>query len=282
MRVKQLEVKMSCHKARWRILALMLASHFPNIILSFVTAFTYLKRVNNSSNKVDFSLPFGYLSLLTYLTLWIEQFSLAVLALGRRFRLLNQNLKFTFNNEKIKEIAIINLHSTYNTEILAKIISELYSQLCEGIELVNDAFTLQLVPFVIYHMTANLFTMYSVIRGFFIPSSPCIDQFLNFGWLSTTTFILSIAFYAAENTLKCALQIPIQISSILKSEKYKSTEDIFKNLLLEVQCRNISFHNEFFTIDWKLLLSVIKNFIKCETFLIKSLNNFFSLSLFLT
>lgn len=205
--------------------------------------------------SVDFTLPIGYLCSLFYLTLWIQQFSFAVLALGRRFEMLNQNLKFTFNNGKICDITIINLHSTYSTRNLAKTISELYSQLCEGIEIVNDAFTLQLVPFIIYHMTTNLFTFYGLIREFVVRTS-LIEQIANFGWICSSTFSLSIALYSAVNTQKIALKTPIIISEILKSEKYKTPEDIFRIFLLEVQHRNISFQNEFFTIDWKLLLSV--------------------------
>lgn len=166
-------------------------------------------------------------------------------------------MKFTFECGRISDIAAINLYSTHGKKNLAKFISELYSQLCDGIELVNEAFTLQLIPFVIYHLTVNLFTMYGLIRELALNSSVVWAAVsLNLGWIITTTFLLSLALYSAEKAQKSARETPIIVGYILKMEKFKAPEDVLKTFLLEVQYRNISFHNEFFHVEWKLMLQV--------------------------
>lgn len=254
-RAEALEVKMCRSNVRNKILAIMLPLHLSSIIISTVSSFGFA--INGDFSGVEFALPLGYAFQLFYMTLWIEQFSFAALALRTRFDLLNSNLNFTFECGRISEIAAINLHSTYGKKNLAKLISQLYSQLCDGIELVNEAFTLQLIPFVIYHLTVNLFTMYGVIRELILNSSKILLVVsMDSGWIITTTFLLSLGLYSAESTLKCARLTPVIVGYILKTEKFKAPEDVLKTFLLEVQYRNISFYNEFFHIEWKLMLQV--------------------------
>lgn len=255
IRAQDLEVKMIHKNIRKKILAIMIPSHLSSIILSIATSLTF--HFNGHYFGLDFALPLGYSFLLFYMTLWIEQFSFAVLALQNRFELLNRNLKFTFECGQINNIEVINLYSTQSKKNTAKLISQLYSQLCDGIELVNEAFTLQLIPFVIYHLTVNLFTIYGLIREVALNSSVIWAAIsLNLGWIITTTFLLSLALYSAEKTQKNARETPSIIGYILKMEKFKAPEDILKTFLLEVQYRNISFHNELFHVEWKLMLQV--------------------------
>jgi hypothetical protein len=99
--------------------------------------------------------------------------------------------------------------------------------------------------------------MYGLIREIFRNSSIAFAAIsLNLGWIITTTYLLSLALYSAETTQKTARETPIIVGYILKTEKFKAPEDVLKTFLLEVQYRNISFHNEFFHVDWKLMLQV--------------------------
>lgn len=254
-RASPLEVKMCRFNMRKKILTFMMAAHLPIIFTSTTTSLIY--EFNQYYASVDATLPLCYSFILSYMTLWSEQFSFAALALRSRFELLNRNLKFTFECGKIREIAAINLHSTHGKKNLAKFISELHSQLCDGIEMVNEAFTLQLVPLIIYQLTANLFTLYGLIREILVSSSFAVVAICtNLVWICITTFVLSLGIYSAETTRKSARKTSNIVGFILKTEKFKDVEDIFKTFLLDAQFRSTSFQNEFFCIEWKLLLQV--------------------------
>lgn len=157
----------------------------------------------------------------------------------------------------------INLHSIGCYEQLPNIITNLYSLLCDGIDLVNDSFTFQLIPFMVYYLTANLFAIYSMIREAFY-RSPLMYVAIgtNMWWIILHTAIISIALYSGYTTTRCALKTPIIVSSIVKSQKWKESRcvvKVFKTFLLEIQYRNMFLENEFFRIDWKLLFSVSQN-----------------------
>lgn len=252
LHAKCLEVQMNSNLIKWKIIAVTLTFLSANLVSTCLS----IMRFHRLEANVDLPIGFGFL--LHYFILWINQFSFAALALKMRFELLNKNLKFSFNSGKINFIASINLHSHHNSKNLIKIICELYSQLCDGIDIVNDAFTLQLIPFASYYLPANLFTSYGVIREIILGSGLSMWSYLNLGWLLFSTSLISFALYSSESTLKIARKIPIIFSAILKREKCKFLEDEFKTFFFEVQCRSFTFQNELFRIEWKLLLSVRK------------------------
>lgn len=119
----------------------------------------------------DFAMPLSYGYALFYLSLLILQFSFATLAIKSRFCLLNDNLRFTFQNTSIKYNMSINIQAIGYAEHLPNVITELYSNLCDGIDLKNESFTLQLIPFLVYYLMANLFAVFSIIRETFYQTS---------------------------------------------------------------------------------------------------------------
>lgn len=204
-------------------------------------------------------MPLIYGYLLIYLSLFVLQFSFATLAIKCRFSCLNYNLGFTFLNPSTKCTAN-SIHVRGYTEPLPNIITDLYSILCDAIDLVNDSFTFQLIPFMVYYLTANLFAIYSLVReAYFKTPLMYIAIGTNIWWIILHTAIISIALYSSYTTTKCAIKTPVIVSSIIKSLNWKQSPDIvetFKTFLLEVQYRNMFLENEFFRVDWKLLFSV--------------------------
>lgn len=248
-----LEIRQSSSKNICRIWAVMVSMFFSNLIL---TVFEMADYSFGPTDLVDYTFTLGYCLLSIYLILWIEQFSFAVLALRKRFDLLNRNLLLMFNNNgETSRMVVINLYGTKSSRNLAKTISDLYSDLCDGIDIVNEALTFQLIPFIFYYLSTNLFTIYGMIRVI-ADGSSVSGALMSFGWITYGTIILVFTIYSSEVASSDARQTPIIISSILKSEQFKTTEDVFKKFLLEVNCREIAFKNQFFVIEWKLFLSV--------------------------
>jgi hypothetical protein len=204
--------------------------------------------------KVEIFFPLGYGYILIYFTLFVLQFSFASLALKRRFRLLNDNLIFAFG------ATTMSVHTPLACANLPATIAELYSQLCVGIDLINAAFTLQLIPFVIIYLSVNLFSGYSLIRELVLKSSVTWETTGNtLWWLLLLTLILSIALHSAHAASLCARRTPRIVGGILRSERWARDErlvGVFKTLMLEAQQQNLHFQNEFFRIEWRLLFSV--------------------------
>jgi hypothetical protein len=207
-----------------------------------------------------YAMPLSYGYLLMYLSLLLLQFSFATLAVKTRFCLLNDNLRFTFQNTSTVRNSAINVHSIGWSENLPTLVTDLYGRLCDCIDLVNDSFTFQLVPFMVYYLTANLFAIYSMIREVFYRTPLMIIACAtNIWWIILHNAIISIALYSGYTTTRCALRTPIIVSGVVKSRKWSESRcvvKVFKTFLVEVQYRSVFLENEFFRIDWKLLFSV--------------------------
>lgn len=228
-----------------------------------------------------YTMPLSYGYILVYLSLLILQFSFATLAIKTRFSLLNENLRFTFQNISTVRNSSINIHSIGWSENLPSIITDLYGRLCDCIDLVNDSFTFQLIPFMVYYLTANLFAIYSMIReAFYQTPLMFVACGVNIWWILLHNAIISIALYSGYTTTRCALKTPIIVSSIVKSRKWsesRCTVKVFKTFLVEVLYRNIFFENEFVRIDWKLLFTVSHHsFLSLSRAVIKNFFNWFT------
>lgn len=118
-----------------------------------------------------YTMPLRYGYLLVNLRLLILQFSFATLALKTRFCVLNDNLRFTFQNISTVRNSGINIHSIGWSENLPSVITDLYNCLYDCINLVNDSFTFQLIPFMVYYLTENLFAIHTMIQEVFFSNS---------------------------------------------------------------------------------------------------------------
>ncbi|CRL05737.1 CLUMA_CG018766, isoform A [Clunio marinus] len=258
-KAKALEVKLNLKASRKFILKTVMFILCGVLVVSIGTAFIFEMKIHYGAGCL---MPLSYGYLLLYLSMLILQFSFSTLAIKNRFCLLNDNLRFTFQNSLAKgNSTLANGNANRLHEQLSNTIRDLYSNLCDGIDLVNESLTFQLIPFLVYYLTANLFAIYSTIREVFYQTPLMyIAIGTNICWMILHSVIASIALYSGHITTKCALRTPIIVSSILRNCKDKEspfTKDAFKTFLLEVQHRNMFIENEFFRIDWKLLFSMI-------------------------
>lgn len=260
IKAKAMEVKMNMNQARAGLVRMISLIAFGIFTVSCGTAIIFELQIKYGSGC---AMPLSYGYVLLYLSALILQFSFATLAIKSRFGLINENLRFTFQSSSVQCNSAVKFHAIGHNEQLPSIITDLYGNLCDGIDLVNEAFTFQLIPFLVYYLTANLFAIYSMVRETFYQTDLMfIALATNSWWIILHTAIISIAFYSGYTTTKCAQKTPIIVSSIIKSRKWKESPcvlQVFKTFLLEVQYRNMFFENEFFRIDWKLLFSVSGN-----------------------
>jgi hypothetical protein len=210
---------------------------------------------------VDMFMPIGYTFMLIAMMVLFLQLMYAIVAVKRRLQHLNLNLRFTFMNETVaNKISVINLHCAFNVDVIPETFTNLYNELFDGIELINNAFTLQLIPIVIIYLVVNIFTMYSTAREIILQTSLIWGTCLtNFMWFTLTTLFLSMVLHAGYSTTKCARQVATIVGIILKHPKHQNDKNlrrVFKSFLLEMQYKNFSFENEIFRIEWKLLVSV--------------------------
>ena len=254
---KDLEVKSNLEGVRENIIKIMSFTASGVLAICLGTSATFYIMFYYSASYL---MPLRYCYVLFYMSLLILQFSFATLAIKSRFCLLNDNLKFTFQNSPRILHSSVNVHAKGYDERLPIIISNLYGNLFDGIDLVNDSFTFQLIPFMLYYLTTNLFAIHSMIRETFNGTPLMYIAFgTNIWWIFMHTGMVSIALYSSCTTTRCALKAPIIVSSIVKGSKWKESHcviNVFKTFLVEVQYRNMFFENEFFRIDWKLLFSV--------------------------
>lgn len=257
VRAKVLEVKLSMENERAVVVKTMTALACGILGVSCGSAVMF-KSNDPYGTRYTMPLYFGYV--LLYLSLLILQFSFATMAIKSRFSVLNDNLRLTFLNISAQHSSLNNAPSIAYTEHLSSVITDLYSNLCDAIDSVNASFTFQLIPFAIYYLTANMFAIYSIVREIFHRSQLMyVVVFTSFCWIVLHTVIISIAVHSGYQATKCALQAPIIVSSIVKNCKWREQKcvvRVLKTFLLEFQHRNVYFENEFFRIDWKLLLSV--------------------------
>lgn len=256
-KAKSLEVRVNMQATRTSVVKIISVIA---VVIFIVTVGSALMFEFEMRFAGGYAMPLSYGYALIYLSLLILQFSLATVAIKRRFCLLNDNLRFTFQNTSIKCNSSINIQAIGYTEYLPNQITKLYSNLCDAIDLVNSSFTLQLIPFMVYYLMADLFSVFSIVHEIFYPTQLTLFLLtINVWWVILHTGLLSITLYAGYTTTRCAASAPTIISSIVRNyhwSKEKCVQKVFKTFLLELQYRNLVLENEFFAIDWKLLLSV--------------------------
>lgn len=113
---------------------------------------------------------------------YTSQFSLATLAVKERFKLIN---KYFFGVEKSFQMRRVDhflnssnktskqqskIYPAYRDHSELKLFSELYSDLCDLIEIINSTFTIQIVFVLTSLIVTNIFSAYSALRELRQPS----------------------------------------------------------------------------------------------------------------
>lgn len=155
-----------------------------------------------------------------------------------------------------------------------KTFTELFHNLCEAIEGVNKNFTPHLSPIIIFMLVIDIFGFYSILREFFallkfnekhIESSDSHDDDPHYyGYIY---LILSNVFYSAVQIIFKAWAASIGHTTTSEAEKTKVLlaksmnrmsfgGNVAYTALLQCQTRNLKLQNQFFSINWNIVLTV--------------------------
>lgn len=107
--------------------------------VSVATALVFELEINYGNG---YTMPLFYGYALLYLSLYVLQFSFATLAIKHRFFVLNKYLRLTFRNSPIERNTNFEHNANGHNEHLPIIITDMFGNLNDGIDLVNDSFTL--------------------------------------------------------------------------------------------------------------------------------------------
>lgn len=106
----------------------------------------------NTSTAVYFAVVSLYLSLI--FNLIIIQFNFFVLCINARFKVLNQNLQFYFE--------MVNKNVSIDTSQQIRMIARLHIKLTDAIELMNDLFSVELIPTFFNIFFCNVLLVYNL------------------------------------------------------------------------------------------------------------------------
>jgi hypothetical protein len=136
--------------------------------------------------------------------------------------------------------------------------SHLFDILFDSIELINSSFTFHLIFVMINILSLNIFATYGVVREFLSRSEMFSHQIINnVFWILTHCFLKSLMAFLGSSTTKEAMRPRLIILKALEaSDSTHRLQDELKNLLEKLKNRNPNIENEFFVINWKLILSV--------------------------
>lgn len=141
-----------------------------------------------------------------------------------------------------------------------KLFSELFNDLCDGIEIVNATFTTQLIFAMLSLMLTDIFGAYGVLRELIAKVKL---QFLlyffigNSVWITIQYAIKVFLVHAGSSTTNEAEK---SIATLAKAAGSLNSNDILKSdlmtLIAQLKCRNMKLKNVFFEINWNLILTV--------------------------
>lgn len=135
---------------------------------------------------------------------------------------------------------------------------EIFHDLADLIQKMNSCTTFPIFLVVSYLFMSNLIAFFSLAWAF-------LNFELIFAVLTTDgSFIIlnsaiqGIMAHAGSSTTREAEEIAVIVSKIINNPSCPQNDrKVFKNFLLQNQYRNLKFQNDFFVINWKLLLAVI-------------------------
>lgn len=130
--------------------------------------------------------------------------------------------------------------------------------LCDGIELLNSTFALNLTAVVINILIIKTFHAYEIIWEL-LSGSEIVTFILlqNGAWLLMQFIFEILISHVGSSVRENASETIVIISKVLN--EYELSDDVafkLQNLASMLNYRNFSVQNVFFIIDWKLLVAV--------------------------
>lgn len=198
---------------------------------------------------------------LLFMCIYVLQFVFAGLAINERFKMLNKYLRISFGYHTGKalqqEIANLNMFG------------KAYQDLCDGIELINNTFTFHLIPVMINAIIIKTVTSYGILWEYVTHSEALLFIVLQNGaWLTMQFGFQILIAYVGSSVTKNAKLTLVTIARVLNDyELSEKTATQLQNLIARINVRNLNLQNEFFIINWKLLVYVRNVKIAPTTFL---------------
>lgn len=134
----------------------------------------------------------------------------------------------------------------------------LFHELSDAIQMINSTFTFPLM-FVIFHLFIfNLISSYNHLWMF----AQDIENFdlllITDGLQVLLNYVLqSLLTHSSSTTTQEAEETAVIVSKIVnKIEISKAHQKVFKSFLMQKQYRNLKLQTSFFTINWKMMLTV--------------------------
>lgn len=204
---------------------------------------------------------------------YAAQFCCAAMAVRSRFRLLNEYLMgyrcFKCNATSLSTF-FFRFHSSRKVFELKKILSqqknfdlklfsELYNELCDGIEIVNATFANQLVLVFIYMLSIEILAAYGFIREFIQDSDVRqIEMMLGCLFFILLQYSIKISLvFAGSTTTKEAEMSTDHLTKLISSfEGSSEMRHDLNFLLLQMKFRKKNLQSIFFTINYHLILAV--------------------------
>lgn len=135
---------------------------------------------------------------------------------------------------------------------------ELFHQLCDTIDMINSTFIFPMIFIVFNCLVSNMFSCFNIIWTFTKDFENFDHLILNeIPFLFFIYFLQSICAYSSCSMSSEATETSTIVIKAMSNPKCdRSSQELFKNFLIQHQCRNLKLQTCFFTLNWKLLLTV--------------------------
>lgn len=151
----------------------------------------------------------------------------------------NYHLIFVNNSQNIQEL------------------TELFHQLCDMIDLINDSFTFPLNFIFFDYFISNMLSCFNIFWEYKRNSD------LFYVIVNEATYVIfnyclqSLCVHASCTLSNEASETSTIVAKVMNSRNFdKSSRKLLKSFLAQHQCRNFKLQTCFFTLNWKLLLTV--------------------------
>lgn len=214
-------------------------------------------------------LPSGVYQLL-HCSFYASQFALASLGIRERFKLINKcffEIRNTPNFIKIERgfISSIttvktqpNMMFNYQAKQKLKIFSELYSDLCDTIEIINSTFTTHIVFVLTLLLVTDILSSYSALREF---NKASYMFYFSVGTNGSWTVIMYcvkffLAYSGDSTTNEAEKTLVLVMKAITDANSNIELRNELNFLLTQMNFRKKVLSNKFFDINWRLILTV--------------------------
>jgi hypothetical protein len=136
--------------------------------------------------------------------------------------------------------------------------TELFDFLFDSIDIINSNFTTHSIIVLVSILSFNVFAAYNIVREFTAGSGMFFFFLINDSfWILIQYVVMSLMAFMGNSTSREAeksILIVLHATGLLETDHHLQRD--LKIFLDKLKGRNKCFENEFFTINWKMIMSV--------------------------